>query len=121
MQRVRVGQTTRCILLYNTVNPCSAGLTYKAHSWQQREIRCEGSCGRIKLVGRFIKAQRNNSASWCIQCTEWKETSRNASCLGHLGTWNILGGTKVKSTVERHYLYDNKRSTVNNLNSFIRS
>ncbi|KAI0974945.1 hypothetical protein F4678DRAFT_458061 [Xylaria arbuscula] len=60
---------------YNTVNPHTAGLTCKVHSSQQREIRCEGPCGLIKLVDRFSKAQRNNSSPWCIMCTEWKESN----------------------------------------------
>ncbi|KAI1291609.1 hypothetical protein F5Y03DRAFT_29242 [Xylaria venustula] len=60
---------------YNTVNPQTAGLTCKAHSSQQREIRCAGPCGLIKLVDRFSKNQRNNSDPWCIQCTEWRESN----------------------------------------------
>ncbi|KAI0445582.1 hypothetical protein F4803DRAFT_138516 [Xylaria telfairii] len=56
----------------NTITPENIGLSCKEHLNDEREIRCHGPCDRIKVVGHFSKAQRNNLEPWCINCTEWR-------------------------------------------------
>ncbi|KAI0472453.1 hypothetical protein F4859DRAFT_515298 [Xylaria cf. heliscus] len=56
----------------NQITPESIGLSCKDHNNDEREIRCHGPCDRVKVVGQFSKAQRNNPEPWCINCTEWR-------------------------------------------------